>query len=341
MDSPRRDGPWPALLETAVLAPSPHNVQPWRVRIEDEARAELLIEKGRTLPKEDVEGSFIVLTMGLLVEALRLAAAHRGLALDDETVADLDADSAANLQRRPAEFIPFARLTLRPDPAVRPEVDLALFETRRTSRLSYGPEPVAPEHGAALARLAEQWERRYAQLTDPPRIERILAMNIEAAFEDLNHAPYREELRGWLRYTEAESMRHRDGLDARCMNQAPLELWAAFHVPTLLRWKATRPWFARRYRAQIGPVATMGFLCGPFWPPRDAYRTGRFLMRFWLECTRLGYYLHPYGNLVTNRPVAARVEAETGLKDVWLAFKIGRSAPPPRSRRRSVAEILL
>ena len=166
-------------------------------------------------------------------------------------------------------------------------------------------------------------------------------MNIEAAFEDLNHAPYREELRGWLRYTEDESMRHRDGLDARCMNQAPLELWAAFHVPALLRWKSTRPWFAKRYRAQIGPVATMGFLCGPFWPPRDAYRTGRFLMRFWLECTRLGYYLHPYGNLVTNRPVARWVEAETGLKDVWLAFKIGRSAPPPRSRRRSIAEILL
>src|SRR5215467_13930003 len=121
MDTPRRDGPWPTLLETAALSPSPHNVQPWRVRIEDEAHAELLIEKRRTLPKEDVEGSFIVLTMGVMVEALRLAAAHRGLALDDEPVADLDAYTAANLERRSEEFIPFARLTLRPDPALRPE----------------------------------------------------------------------------------------------------------------------------------------------------------------------------------------------------------------------------
>jgi len=88
------------------------------------------------------------------------------------------------------------------------------------------------------------------------------------------------------------------------------------------------------------PVATLGFLCGPFWDPRDAAATGRALLHFWLECTRLGLSIHPYGNLVTNRPTAARVRAETGLEDPWLVFKIGRSAAPPASRRRAVEEIL-
>ena len=55
---------WETLLETAIHAPSPHNVQPWRVRILSEDRADLLIEKRRTLPKEDTTGSFIILTMG-------------------------------------------------------------------------------------------------------------------------------------------------------------------------------------------------------------------------------------------------------------------------------------
>ena len=107
-----------------------------------------------------------------------------------------------------------------------------------------------------------------------------------------------------------------------------------------LRFPPLRPWFRRRYRAQIGPVATLGFLCGPFWDPRDAAATGRLLLHFWLECTRLGLSIHPYGNLVTNRATAARVRAETGLDDVWLAFKIGHSAAPPASRRRAVEEIL-
>lgn len=63
---------WTDLLSTAVHAPSPHNVQPWRVRILDENEADLFIDSNRTLPREDLTGSFIILTMGMFIEA-RLA----------------------------------------------------------------------------------------------------------------------------------------------------------------------------------------------------------------------------------------------------------------------------
>jgi hypothetical protein len=316
-------------------------VQPWRVRLVDDLHAELLIEKTRTLPDEDVTGSFIVLSMGLFVEALSLAAAHKRLALDDEVIQPLASFSSDALRSRPEPLIPFARLAVRASPDAVPEFPIEYLHTRHTSRLPYGPEPVSPDAASRLAALGSTSHQRYAQITDEARIERLLALNIAAVFEDLNHPAYRNELRGWLRYSEREAERQGDGLDARCMNVRPVELWSAFHAPAMLHWPLVGRWFRRRYRAQIGPVATMGFLCGGFWDPAEAYRTGRFLLRFWLECTRLGYCIHPYGNLVTNRPVAARVEAETGLADVWLAFKIGRSAPPPRSRRRKVEDILL
>jgi len=67
---------WPSLLETAIHSPSPHNVQPWRVRLLNEQEVDLLIDSARTLPKEDPTGSFIILTMGLFIEALRLLAAN-------------------------------------------------------------------------------------------------------------------------------------------------------------------------------------------------------------------------------------------------------------------------
>src|SRR4029453_19333847 len=73
---------WKKLLETAVYAPSPHNVQPWRLRILSDENADLLIEKRRTLPKEDPTGSFIILSMGLFVEALTIVAGNRSLKLD-------------------------------------------------------------------------------------------------------------------------------------------------------------------------------------------------------------------------------------------------------------------
>jgi hypothetical protein len=35
------------------------------------------------------------------------------------------------------------------------------------------------------------------------------------------------------------------------------------------------------------------------------------------------------------------VQAELGLNDIWLVFKIGRSATPPKSHRRTVEEVLI
>jgi len=97
------------LLAAAIRAPSPHNVQPWRVHILGPDQAELQIEEHRTLPAEDVEGSFIILTMGMFLETLRIVAAHHGLALDARA-----GPRPRRLHRRLASRteaqIPFARL---------------------------------------------------------------------------------------------------------------------------------------------------------------------------------------------------------------------------------------
>jgi hypothetical protein len=293
------------------------------------------------LPDEDKLGSFMALTMGILAESVSLVAAHDGLQATVVPVQDLNALSAHALRRFPEPNLHFADLTLRPAPELQPEVALDLFARRQTSRLPYRDEPVAEVDGDALTALAASYGHVYAQTKDRACIERLLALNTQAVFEDLNHPPFRTEMRGWLRYTERQSRRLRDGLDARCMNVHPVELWLPFHLSPLLLWAPTRSWFARRYRAQSGPVATMGFLSGAFWDPHDALPTGRFLLRFWLECARLGYSFQPYANLVTNRPTAAKVEADLGARDLWLVFRIGRSPEAPRSRRRSLEELLL
>jgi hypothetical protein len=60
-----------------------------------------------------------------------------------------------------------------------------------------------------------------------------------------------------------------------------------------------------------------------------------------LETARLGLYIHPYGNLVTNERAARWCFKETGIADIWLIFKIGYSPEPPKSYRRALGEILV
>src|ERR1700742_2549285 len=103
---------WRDLLGTAIHAPSPHNVQPWRVRILSDSEAHLFIEKVRTLPKEDVTGSFIILTMALFIEALSILARNRGHNLEFEFLQTPSQFTPEIIEQTENELLPFARLSL-------------------------------------------------------------------------------------------------------------------------------------------------------------------------------------------------------------------------------------
>jgi nitroreductase len=344
---------WKTLLETAVHAPSPHNVQPWRIRIISDApdtssitsllQADLLIEKHRTLPKEDPTGSFIILTMGLFIEALSILAANRSLELAYELYQPPSQFTPEHIAKAKEELLPFAKLTLRQGSPQngRAGYEDALFLTRRTSRISLLPNPVPEEDARALKDLAQQWGQKYEQVDSPEVIEAILAHNIEALFHDLNAADYHDEIVEWFRFTDRESRRHRDGLDYRCMNSSRLSFWLAARFPKLMLLSIARPTLKKIYRSQLGTVPTVGMLAGPFWEPASAFETGRFLMHFWLELARRNLYLHPYGNLVTNGTAAAWCRDALDVDGIWLIFKIGFSDVPPKSYRRTVEEVLV
>ncbi len=334
---------WKKLLETAVYAPSPHNVQPWRVRILSDDTAELLIEKRRTLPKEDTTGSFILLTMGLFIEALTIVAANSSLKLGFHLSQPASRFTPEQIEKTEGELLPFARLSLSQaagEPADS-NFENALFRTRRTSRISYSSQPVPNEAVEALSKLAREWGHTYEQVTVPDTIEKILGRNIEAVFEDLNAPAYHDELVEWFRFTDRSSRRTRDGLDYRCMNSSRLSFWLAARVPQLLQLSVTSVILKKVYRRQLGHVPTIGMLAGPFWEPESAFETGRFLMRFWLELARRDLYVHPFGNMVTNRAAAEWCLEVVRVPQIWLIFRIGFSKVPPESYRRSVEEVLV
>jgi hypothetical protein len=332
---------WWTLLETAIQSPSPHNVQPWRIRLESEREAELYIDRKRTLPKEDITGSFILSAMGMFVEAIALLAAPRGFNLAYELSHPAEWYAKTILHDSQPDLIPFARLHLSScSPRDNPYSE-SLFFTRRTSRISLLPTPIRDSAVAALATLATQWGHRYEQIADAEHVENILAQNTDALFEDLNNPAYHDEIVSWFRFTDRAAKRHRDGLDWRCMNTSRTAFWLAARIPKLLVFPFSKPFFKGQYRRQLGLVPTIGILAGDFFSAANAFETGRFLIRFWLETARLELFIHPYGNLVTNSFAANWLAETTKIKDIWLVFKIGHSETPPKSYRRPLADAMV
>jgi hypothetical protein len=332
---------WHDLIRVAIQAPSPHNVQPWRIKVVDDANAELYIDSRRTLPKEDVTGSFIISTMGMFIEALDILAAPCGCRIEYELFHESEWYAPAILRIGTSELIPFAKLRLVQDQTADPIYDEAIFSKRRTSRIDLHEKSIPGPVIEGLVDLASEWGQRFDITTDPKQIERLLKLNTEALFEDLNSADYHDEIVDWFRYTEKQSKKHRDGLDARCMNTSPINYWLVANVPSLLLMPAVKPIMARVYRSQIGTVPTIGVISGGFWNPVEGIDAGRFLMRFWLETARNDLYIHPFGNLVTNRKAATAMERELGISNIWLIFKIGYSDEPPKSYRRAIHEFLV
>jgi hypothetical protein len=331
---------WKTILATAIQTPSPHNVQPWKVRIRTDSEADLLIDSSRTLPKEDVTGSFILLAMGMFTESVSILAKSSGFNLTFEIsdVPELARKIITDTQR---QLIPFATLRLSKSEYSTVDYPAELFFKRRTSRLSLRPDLISDSILKTLTDLALSWDQIFRITTEPAQIERLMKLNTKALFSDLNTKDYHDEIIEWFRFSDFQSRERSDGLDYRCMNTPRPIFWMSANLPWLMKVPLLGSVLGETYRSQLGTIPTIGFLSGAFWDPAEAIDSGRFLMRFWLELAKHDLYIHPFGNLVTNRPIAAKVEQEMNLKNIWLVFKIGYSPEPIKSRRLPLETILV
>jgi len=332
---------WKDILKTAIHIPSPHNVQPWLVKIVDEQNAELYIDSKRTLPKEDITGSFIILTMGMFIEAISILAERKGFRLSYKLFHEPDWYAPAILENTQHTSIPFAELKLSKGEVVKNSYDENIFLKRRTSRLNLNNTPVPDEAFKKQKKIARDWRQKFSITIDSKQIERIMGWNTKALFEDMNNPDYRDEIAEWFRYSDKSSNEHRDGLDYRSMNTPRLTFWMSAKMSFLMKTPILKRILGRVYRAQTGNIPTLGIISGGFWKPADAIEAGKFLIHFWLETAVHNLYIHPFGNLVTNKKIAKLVEHELQIPDIWLVFKIGFSDEPPKSHRLPLEKIIL
>jgi hypothetical protein len=75
-------------LSWAILAPNPHNRQPWMVDLSVEGQVTLFVDLERLLPQTDPFGRQIVAGLGCFLEILTLAAAQDGYGTRIETFPD-------------------------------------------------------------------------------------------------------------------------------------------------------------------------------------------------------------------------------------------------------------
>jgi hypothetical protein len=328
---------WDEILGYARRYPSPHNSQPIKLRVQG-TRAELFYDLELGLSAESYGIPFGSVCAGVFIETVSIAAHALGYRVAealDYTPMDFGRDERLH---------PLGTLTLEPAGTI-DDLDPGLLLERRTSRLPYARRPVPAAALDAARREAAERGHVVAAVSDRRLVDRIIRLNQQTLFYDLENADVRAEIQSWLRYSERHARATADGLSARCLAlPGPLLrlcmgnywIWQLPAIGTVLRYV---------YLRSMRGVTQVGWIKGPFRDERDYTDAGRTLLRVWLVLTRHGLHLHPFGSVITNprahRELVDIVGEDENADMIWMLFRVGYSRRPPESHRRDLGEMRL
>ena len=199
------------LLAHALLAPNPHNLQPWLADLGTPGQITLRLDPQRLLPATDPVGRQILMGAGCFLELLSQAAAAQG----QQAEVALFPQGAPGPALADVHRLPFATVRLVPAPALPRDPLFAQVLRRRTDRRAY--DPARAPSAADLQRLRDAvggLPVRFGSATaaDGARLAAIQAIVREAwRIELTTEAPMMESVR-LLRLGSAEIDQHRDGI---------------------------------------------------------------------------------------------------------------------------------
>jgi hypothetical protein len=284
-------------LSYAILAPNPHNRQPWLVALDGTDGLTLYCEPDRRLPETDPFDRQITIGLGAFLEILSMAAAEHGWRV--EIMAFPEGESRPRLDTRPV-----ARVRFRRDGGIGKDPLFGQVQRRRTNRQVYDDRPVAAE---MLSRATGAVRTgRTGSTNDPARRKALSALAITGLATEMGLPRTARETVDALRVGKAEIDRRPDGIAlAGPIVEGAYEL-GLFSPDDLLDPHSS---LSERERAdereQIGSSAAFAWLMTGGNGRADQIAAGRDYLRFCLAATAAGLSMQPLSQALQEYPEMA------------------------------------
>jgi hypothetical protein len=328
---------WFEILEYARFAPSPHNIQPWKIKIKDDRTADIYYLPDRLLPKTDPTGRFTILGFGIFFETIKIAANKYGYTL----TVDYPNTQFDYTKREPTYF---ATLTLEPTNE-KDILEAELIIKRRTSRIPYNGKLIDQQVQEELKGIARQYNNELTITTDPDLVNWLMFLNRDTLFYDMNDDNSRSEVGSWIRTSMQESLTTKDGLAAYALGFPGWLVKLFINHHEIMELPLVKQIIQSYYLSSMNGTTTIAWLKAPFKTPHDWMKNGHMLARLWLTMTKYNIYLHPFGSIITNpkahHKLVEKIHAREGEKELWLIMRLGYSNEPPRSQRLDTEQIIL
>ncbi len=314
------------VLNHAGLAPSGHNTQPWVVRVPEPNRLLISTVRDRWLPHVDPENRELLLSLGCFLENFTIAAQHHGLEVDHRVVAATPTDTEIlDVMLRRVDPRPYALEKLVSRRTVRNH-HLARALTRADIQALTAP---FGEHAVFFPAASEGARWLAEQTVEANRVQ---------AYRD----PAQEELSRWIRWSDEDALKHRNGLTPESMEITGLAGWYVRHFmdASSTMKSSFRDRSVDAVRKQVSAYGGWLVITSPDGSIPTLIETGRQVERMWLGIRERMIAIHPMTQILEEAPFRDQVAQQLGLSgrvQFLLRTSYLESYPDPVSMRMPVS----
>jgi hypothetical protein len=331
------------VLSYAILAPNPHNIQPWLVDLRQPEQIDLYCDRTRLLPQTDPFSRQILIGHGGFLELLDLAASAAGHRT--EITYFPKGEFGDRVDDRP-----IASIRLIPDASREPDPLFQQILQRRSAKVPFElTKPLLPEHGQGLATAYTNSNCKLTIATDQPQVLGLQGV-VRSGMEIETQTPYtHQESVDLMRIGAREVEQHRNGV---ALTGAPIGWGRLFGM--LSREKFADP-TSQAFQLSVTMFRDMAEATPAFaWmTTSDNTRStqlavGRAYARLNLKATELGVAMHPMSQVLQEykemqglqRGFLKMLDIPEG-HTVQMLVRLGYAEHPDPSPRRDLQDLLL
>ncbi|MGL5447353.1 MAG: Acg family FMN-binding oxidoreductase [Rhabdaerophilum sp.] len=284
----------------AVLAPNPHNLQPWKIRLIGTDEALLSSDREHRLPQTDPFDRQIVIGFGCFTEIARIAASRRGYRVEIEPFPE-----GADEQRLDAR--PVARLRFIRDAALAADPLGTFIRQRRSAKVPFDLSRPVPAGALSRVVALSDASLRFEHTRSEAEIAAIRSLATKAfALELQTPHTFRESI-DVVRAGSKEIDAQPDGISLRGPMFEALSLMGgdAVRAQALAPGSSAPQQQIDRYAAMFVATPQFVWLTSKGNTRALQYASGRAYVRLNLTTTSIGLGLHPVSQALQEFPEMA------------------------------------
>ncbi|MEX1056907.1 MAG: twin-arginine translocation pathway signal protein, partial [Natronospirillum sp.] len=325
-------------LSYAILAPNPHNLQPWLVDLAEPGVVTLLADPTRRLPETDPFDRQLTIGLGCFLELMRIAAAQQGYELDMTLFPE-------GSDRQLLGSHPVARVVFRQvanstgdQPLATDSLFASILQRSSTKETFDMQQPVAASAINVLDPAIEGV--RFAGSTVPVQVAELRDLIWQAFKVEYETPATLQESIDLMRLGKASINASPDGIDVGGMPLEGLQRLGlltktALATPGSFAWQTGLD----MYQTMFAATPAFVWLCTPGNSREQQIATGRAWLRLNLMTTQSGLALHPVSQCLQEYPEMAvhfnRAQAMLSQhgETVQMLGRLGYAEPVARTPR--------